>query len=115
MHRVIDGDTIDLDIDLGFHLTSRVRVRLLGVDAPETRGAEKVVGDMVTDRVRHWLQVNGELTVETVKTGKYGRWLATIYAADAGCTLNEAVARWTAELMQQRPEGLLPSNRTDKV
>lgn len=100
LHRVIDGDTVDLDIDLGFHITNRIRVRLLGVDAPEIRGPEKVAGDIVTDRVRYWLQANGKLTVETVKTGKYGRWLGTIHAANADCTLNEAVARWTSELVQ---------------
>ena len=45
VRRVVDGDTLDLDIDLGFHITLSERVRLMGIDTPETRSrADRVVG-----------------------------------------------------------------------
>ena len=47
VHRVLDGDTLDIDIDLGWGLTFRERVRLANVDAPEVRGAEKAYGNAV--------------------------------------------------------------------
>ena len=40
--RVVDGDTLDLDIDLGFHITLRERVRLMGIDTPETRTRDPI-------------------------------------------------------------------------
>ena len=40
--RVVDGDTLDVEIDLGFHLTLSERIRLIGVDTPETRTSDPV-------------------------------------------------------------------------
>lgn len=77
--RVVDGDTVDLEVDLGFHLVTRTRFRLLGIDAPEVKGATKAAGDAATAWLREALD-GRELAVESVKTGKFGRWLATLYA-----------------------------------
>ena len=74
--RVIDGDTVDLMIDLGFYHYVKVRVRLEGIDTPE-RGQDG--WSEATQFVVEWFaRYNGECEVVTEKTGKYGRWLGTI-------------------------------------
>lgn len=94
--RVIDGDTIDFDVDLGFHLSARIRVRLLGVNAPEIRGEQKEAGREIAARVRHWCELNPVVILCTVKTGKYGRWLGNISVGTE--SLNELVSHWIKEL-----------------
>jgi micrococcal nuclease len=86
---VYDGDTCTADIDLGFGIWMRgQKLRLSGIDTPELRGEERERGIEVRDYVRS-LILNKEVVIETEKdkTGKYGRWLATIYVGDMN--LNE--------------------------
>jgi len=71
---VVDGDTCDVLIDLGFHMTTRQRVRLLGIDTPE-RGQEGY--HEAKDFLKKYL--GKDILVTTVKTGKFGRWLATLH------------------------------------
>jgi micrococcal nuclease len=99
INRVIDGDTIDVTIDLGFDLYKKERVRVAGVDTPEKRTKdeeEKALGYDAT----HWLQeklegaISGEdeLIVRTELVGgvgKYGRLLGWLYIGDAELSLNE--------------------------
>lgn len=74
--RAVDGDTVDLDVDLGFYLTARIRFRLEGVDTPE-RGQPGF--HEATQFVEDWFATNGgECIVCTRKTGKYGRWIAQV-------------------------------------
>lgn len=89
--KVIDGDTIDLVVDLGFHVSIHIRTRLLGIDAPEVSTVE---GRAVREALRVALPVGAGVTVETFKANgdKYGRWLAKI-AAPFG-----DVAAWMIEL-----------------
>ena len=77
--RCVDGDTADLDIDLGFCLTARIRGRLLGVDTPE-RGQPnyKQATAMLENLISLQTGEEGYFTVQTEKTGKYGRWLVDI-------------------------------------
>lgn len=75
--RWIDGDTVDLDVDLGFHVITRQRFRLLGVDTPE-RG-EPGYGE-ARQCAESVLPTGAVVTVETIKTDKYGRWLADLPA-----------------------------------
>lgn len=77
---VYDGDTITCIIDLGFTIKVKKIIRLLGIDTPELRGEEKTMGKKVRDYLRS-LILNQEIILETVKdkTGKYGRYLATVY------------------------------------
>ena len=96
---MIDGDTIDVTIDLGFDLYKKERVRVAGVDTPEKRTRdeeEKALGYDAT----HWLQeklegaISGEdeLIVRTELVGgvgKYGRLLGWLYIGDAELSLNE--------------------------
>ena len=90
--KVVDGDTVDVEIDLGFRVYHKVRLRLAGLNAPEVRGAEREAGLLS----KYWLkaaldQSNGEsLYVQTKKTGKYGRWIATLYVSPR-VTYNEQV------------------------
>ena len=92
INRVIDGDTIDIDIDLGFHITVSHRVRLKDIDAAETRTKdleEKKKGI----EARLWLEKElarkGEWIIETYKEDKYGRMLGTLYLIGDPVTLNE--------------------------
>ena len=82
---VIDGDTVDLSIDLGFNIHHRVRVRLYGVDTPESRTTDKVekaAGLKSKEFVKSWFDANPKLVIQTMKdkNEKYGRILANVYA-----------------------------------
>ena len=101
INRVVDGDTIDVTIDLGFDLYKKERVRVAGVDTPEKRtrdDEEKALGYDAT----HWLEekLNGaiagddDLVIRTELVGgvgKYGRLLGWLYIGDAEVSLNEAM------------------------
>lgn len=81
---VYDGDTITVEIDLGFHASmKKMKLRLFGIDAPEMRGPEKVDGKVTRDWLREQI-LGKKIRVHTLKdkTGKYGRWLANIYPID---------------------------------
>jgi micrococcal nuclease len=79
---VYDGDTITVDIDLGFNMIMRnQKLRLYGINTPEVRGEEKEEGKKVRDFVRELLLDNDDVWIKSYKdkSGKYGRWLATVY------------------------------------
>jgi len=85
--RVIDGDTVDIDIDLGFGVWLRKqRIRMYGIDTPESRTRdleEKKYGLAAKEFLQKWTGA-GELTIKTHKDakGKYGRILGEIYSFD---------------------------------
>ena len=99
INRVVDGDTIDVTIDLGFDLFKKERVRVAGVDTPEKRTKnleEKALGLDATA----WLKVKLEETIKgdeelIIRTelkggvGKYGRLLGWLYVGDSDISLNE--------------------------
>jgi len=97
--KVLDGDTIDVTIDLGFDLYKKERVRIAGVDTPEngTRDLEeKALGIDATNWMKEKLEgaISGddELTIRTELVGgmgKYGRLLGWLYIGDAEVSLNE--------------------------
>jgi len=82
--RVVDGDTIDVEFDLGFDITYKERVRVLGIDTPECRTKNLLEKDAGLS-VKAYLQqkIEGKYVYITTKldgnTGKYGRLLGTIY------------------------------------
>tara|TARA_Y100001937_G_scaffold44540_1_gene62678 strand:+ start:396 stop:800 length:405 start_codon:yes stop_codon:yes gene_type:complete len=83
--RVVDGDTIDISIDLGFDLTKRERVRLAGIDTPEKRTKnpkEKEMGYQATEFLEMHLMEATKLTVKTEKEGKFGRMLGWLYKSE---------------------------------
>ena len=82
LSRVVDGDTVDLRIDLGFKIHMDARVRLLGINTPETRTrdlVEKKLGLLAKDRLIELLD-DQDIIVQTRldKSGKYGRVLGVI-------------------------------------
>jgi micrococcal nuclease len=92
INRVIDGDTIDVDIDLGFWITVSYRVRLKDIDAAETRTkdlAEKAEGLAAKAWLEKELSREGEWIIETTKEDKYGRILGTLYLVGDPVTINE--------------------------
>jgi len=83
--RIVDGDTIDISIDLGFDLTKKERVRLAGIDTPEKRTKnpkEKEMGYQATEFLEMHLMEATKLTVKTEKDGKFGRMLGWLYKSD---------------------------------
>ena len=99
INRVVDGDTIDVTIDLGFDLYKKERVRVAGVDTPEKRTRdkeEKVLGIDATNWLKERLEAaikgDDELTIRTELVGgvgKYGRLLGWLYIGDEETSLNE--------------------------
>ena len=83
--RIVDGDTIDISIDLGFDLTKKERVRLAGIDTPEKRTKnqkEKEMGYQATEFLEMHLMEATKLTVRTEKDGKFGRMLGWLYKTE---------------------------------
>jgi len=92
INKVIDGDTVDLDIDLGFDITIKQRVRLKGINAAETRTLdleEKNKGIQARLWLEKELSKSGEWIIETTKEDKYGRMLGTLYLVGEPVTVNE--------------------------
>jgi micrococcal nuclease len=92
--RVVDGDTVDVDIDLGFD-TWRLgeRIRLYGIDTPECRTRdeeEKAAGLLAKKFVGQMLHVGGTYKLTTKEKGKFGRYLGTIKIA-GDLTINAAL------------------------
>lgn len=88
IRRVVDGDTVDVDIDLGFGVwLNNQRIRLCGVDAPETRTrdlVEKLFGYHTTEFVESTLPVNSrQLLISREFQGKYGRILGDFLVYDS--------------------------------
>lgn len=76
---VYDGDSLTLDIDLGLGVwKKKQKIRLMGINTPEIRAEERELGLVSKARVID-LVLNKEVIVQTEKTGKYGRWLGTIW------------------------------------
>ena len=97
--RVVDGDTIDVTIDLGFDLYKKERVRVAGVDTPEKRTRnleEKALGIDATNWLKEKLESavagDDDLVIRTELdggVGKYGRLLGWLYIGDSEVSLNE--------------------------
>ena len=99
INRVLDGDTIDVTIDLGFDLFKKERVRVAGVDTPEKRTRdleEKALGYDATNWLKEKLEGaiagDDDLVIRTELVGgvgKYGRLLGWLYIGDGAVSLNE--------------------------
>ena len=101
INRVVDGDTIDVTIDLGFELYKKERVRVAGIDTPEKRTRdleEKELGIDATNYLKKKLEdtIAGdeELTIRTELKGgmgKYGRLLGWLYIGEDSVSINEVM------------------------
>ena len=96
---VVDGDTIDVQIDLGFDVSFTSRVRLNGIDTPESRTAdlnEKKYGLEAKDWLKHRLESAKKIVIRTEKpdsSEKYGRILGTLVIDDEPVSLNEQLIK----------------------
>ena len=82
LDRVIDGDTIDVNIDLGFDISVNKRVRFSGINTPESRTRdleEKKLGLAAKERVKSILNENESFVIESKEVGKYGRVLGEVF------------------------------------
>jgi micrococcal nuclease len=85
VHKVVDGDTIDADIDLGFDISLTKRIRLAGIDTPESRTAdpyEKKLGLQAKEWLKHKLENAKDIIIKTElpdSTEKYGRIIGHLY------------------------------------
>lgn len=86
LHRVVDGDTVDLIVDLGFYMAASIRFRVLGVDTPELRGGTaetKTAAHEAKDFVTEELGAAATIIIRTEKADSFGRWLADVrYVVD---------------------------------
>jgi len=84
IENVVDGDTVDANIDLGFKIFSKQRLRMARIDTPErTQPGYAMAGDFVRDKC-----LNKEVTIATEKASKFGYYLAEITLSD-GKNLND--------------------------
>jgi micrococcal nuclease len=92
INKVVDGDTVDLDIDLGFGITITQRVRLKGINAAETKTLnleEKTKGLVAKEWLKTELSKNGEWTIQTFKEDKYGRILGVLHYGNDSVSVNQ--------------------------
>jgi micrococcal nuclease len=93
--KVVDGDTIDVEIDLGFDISFSSRVRLAGIDTPESRTAdkmEKALGLEAKAYLKHQIESAKAVVIKTEKmdsSEKYGRILGWVFLDGATVSLNE--------------------------
>jgi micrococcal nuclease len=93
--RVVDGDTIDADIDLGFDISLTKRIRLAGIDTPESRTtdkAEKELGLDAKNWLKHRLEEAKDIIIRTQlpdSTEKYGRIIGQLYINGEDVPLNQ--------------------------
>jgi len=95
--KVVDGDTIDVDIDLGFNISYYQRVRLAGIDTPESRTTdkkEKALGLEAKDRLKKAIDAATNVVIKTEKpdsSEKYGRILGWVYLDNNKVSINQTL------------------------
>jgi micrococcal nuclease len=94
IHKVVDGDTIDADIDLGFDISLTKRIRLAGIDTPESRTTdayEKKLGLEVKEWLKHRLEGADDIIIKTKlpdSSEKYGRILGYLFINGESVSVN---------------------------
>lgn len=101
---VYDGDTITVSVDLGFHISQIMSVRLARINSPEVRGGSSIEGLEARDYLRSIL-LGKKVTLVTYKDGKekYGRYLADVYLGEPrvfNCVNDMMVAKGFAQLRE---------------
>ena len=95
IHKVVDGDTIDADIDLGFDISLTKRIRLAGIDTPESRTTdlkEKAMGLESKEWLKKKLEGAKDIIIKTElpdSTEKYGRIIGHLYINSEATSLND--------------------------
>lgn len=78
--RIIDGDSFEAEVDLGFYATMRLRFRLMGYNAPEIRGREQPMGQVAMQAITS--KLTESVLIVTHKGDSFGRWLADVILGD---------------------------------
>jgi micrococcal nuclease len=95
--KIVDGDTIDVEIDLGFNISYSQRVRLAGIDTPESRTKDKVEKELGLESKKKLSDLVSQANLIVIKTEKpnstekYGRVLGWLYLDGAEQSVNEAL------------------------
>lgn len=95
--KIVDGDTIDVDLDLGFDISFTQRVRLAGIDTPESRTTdkyEKALGLEVKDKLKKSIEAAKIVVIRTEKpdsTEKYGRILGWVFLDENPVSINQTL------------------------
>ena len=95
VNKIVDGDTIDVDIDLGFAVSFTQRVRLAGIDTPESRTTdlkEKALGVEVKEKIKKEIAAAKDIVIKTEKpdsSEKYGRILGWLFLDGNTVSLNQ--------------------------
>ena len=95
VNKIVDGDTIDVDIDLGFAVSFTQRVRLAGIDTPESRTTdlkEKALGLEVKEKLKKEIAAAKDIVIKTEKpdsSEKYGRILGWLFLDGSDVSLNQ--------------------------
>jgi micrococcal nuclease len=93
--KVVDGDTIDVEIDLGFDISFSSRVRLAGIDTPESRTTDKIekaLGLEAKDYLKKQIESAKTVVIKTEKmdsSEKYGRILGWVFLDGSEVSINE--------------------------
>lgn len=101
--KVVDGDTVDVLVDVGFHMQAQIRIRLLGVDTPEIFGVKRntpeykagvAARDYLKGIIPHgtWIELSAYAANAGGKREKYGRWLGMLHVE--GVNVNELMIAW---------------------
>jgi micrococcal nuclease len=91
--RVVDGDTISVAIDLGFNLVLQTKIRLAGIDAAELRDKTTSEKALAAKKYAEERLLNKEVILKSLKTEKYGRYLAFIYFEGEKESFNDKMVR----------------------
>lgn len=86
--KVIDGDTLDIIIDVGFNILTRQKIRLDGIDTPELNSTDQLTRKMATEAkifVENWIKNQKNLNIQTIKDDKYGRIVGRIFGDSKNC------------------------------
>lgn len=93
LDRIVDADTLDFNLDLGFHIFVKHRFRLAGINAPEIRGDERAYGLIAKNRVESLLNECPISRIITFKADSFGRWLADVYLKQEDNTFESNIPR----------------------
>lgn len=91
IHKVVDGDTIDVSIDVGFYVAVIQRIRLFGVDTPEMKSSDELERSLANEAklfISNWLSSQKQMKIKTYKDDKYGRMLGEIFGDNNVCLNN---------------------------
>lgn len=106
--RVVDGDTVDLTVDLGFKVTIKERFHLANIDAPESYGARaSEAGRAACLFLAGLLPERAPVRLRTMKTGKFNRWVVEIWPVNpAGETALKSVNQVMLDEGHATPYGI---------